>query len=59
MIAPSTPEETPVVVNGVRAKILIMWTDETADVRTEAGDTLIDVPLDQIEVVYALGGARR
>ena len=50
MIAPNTPEETPVLVNGVRGKLLLMWTDGTADVRMDDGQTLVDVPLVQIEV---------
>tara|TARA_R110000868_G_scaffold103483_1_gene284968 strand:- start:3768 stop:3935 length:168 start_codon:yes stop_codon:yes gene_type:complete len=51
MIAPNTLEETPVTVNGVAGKVLIMWTDGTADIRTDAGETLVDVPLVQITVV--------
>ena len=51
MIASNTPEETPVLVNGVAGKVLIMWTDGTADIRTDYGDTLVDVPLAQITVV--------
>ena len=27
MISPTTPEETPVLVNGQRGKLLLMWTD--------------------------------
>ena len=50
MIAPNTSEETPVLVNGHRGKLLLMWTDGTADVRMDDGQTLIDVPLVQIEV---------
>lgn len=50
MIAPNTPEETPVIVNGVRGKLLIVWTDGTADVRMLDGETLVDVPLAEIEV---------
>ena len=50
MIAPNTPEETPVLVNGQRGKLLLMWTDGTADVRMDDGQTLVDVPVVQIEV---------
>lgn len=50
MIAQNIPEETPVLVNGVKGKLLIVWTDGTADVRMLDGETLIDVPLVQIEV---------
>lgn len=50
MIALNTPEETPVLVNGQRGKVLLMWTDGTADVRMDDGQTLVDVPLVQIEV---------
>lgn len=48
MIAPNTPENTPVLVNGQRGKVLLMWTDGTADVRMDDGQTLIDVPLQRI-----------
>lgn len=51
MIAQNTPEETPVLVNGVAGKVLIMWTDGTADIRMDDGQTLVDVPLVQITVV--------
>lgn len=49
MIAPNTPENAPVLVNGARGTLLIMWTDGTADVRMADGETLVDVPLSQIE----------
>ena len=51
MIALDTPEETAVLVNGVAGKVLIMWTDGTADIRMDDGQTLVDVPLAQITVV--------
>ncbi len=49
-IAPNTPEDTPVLVNGQRGKLLLMWTDGTADVRMDDGQTLVDVPLVKIEL---------
>ena len=48
MIAPDTPEAAPVLVNGARGTLLIVWTDGTADVRMLDGETLVDVPLAQI-----------
>jgi hypothetical protein len=50
MIFMNTPENTPVLVNGVRGTLLIMWTDGTADVRLHDGETLVDVPQSQISL---------
>lgn len=50
MIATNTPENAPVLVNGQRGTLLIVWTDGTADVRMLDGKTLVDVPQSQIEV---------
>ena len=50
MIAPNTPGWTTVLVNGQRGKLLLMWTDGTADVRMDDGRTLVDVPVAQIDV---------
>jgi hypothetical protein len=61
MIAPNTPENAPVLVNGVRGTLLIVWTDGTADVRMLDGETLVDVPQSQIDcldpVISLLCGA--
>lgn len=50
MIASNTPENAPVLVNGARGTLLIVWTDGTADVCMDDGRTLVDVPQSQIEV---------